>query len=216
MVNLEEYKLNPCRVSAIPYWKSKIYKIPDNILVVHEEEYNCTSHNFEVDTLYFRLKHNLKSLKLTKLEHTFEYRNVDLTSANDLKEVVYIINKSYIDIQVNLDQVIGWTKTKVFDSNLWIFIVDTKTNRPVALGIADVDKEVNEGMLEWIQVLPEYRGLNLGQAVVNRLLVILSDSVKFVTVSGKVSNKTKPESLYRKCGFEGNDIWHIIKKNNVH
>ena len=216
MVNLEEYKLNPCRVSAIPYWKSKIYKIPDNILVVHEEEYNCTSHNFEVDTLYFRLKHNLKSLKLTKLEDTFEYRNVDLTSANDLKEVVYIINKSYIDIQVNLDQVIGWTKTKVFDSNLWIFIVDTKTNRPVALGIADVDKEVNEGMLEWIQVLPEYRGLNLGQAVVNRLLVILSDSVKFVTVSGKVSNKTKPENLYRKCGFEGNDIWHIIKKNNVH
>ena len=216
MVNLEEYKLNPCRVSAIPYWKSKIYKIPDNILVVHEEEYNCTSHNFEVDTLYFRLKHNLKSLKLTKLEDTFEYRNVDLTSANDLKEVVYIINKSYIDIQVNLDQVIGWTKTKVFDSNLWIFIVDTKTNRPVALGIADVDKEVNEGMLEWIQVLPEYRGLNLGQAVVNRLLVILSDSVKFVTVSGKVSNKTKPENLYRKCGFEGNDIWHIIKKDNVH
>ena len=33
---------------------------------------------------------------------------------------------------------------------------------------------------------------------------------EFATVSGKVNNPTNPESLYRKCGFTGNDIWHIL------
>lgn len=38
----------------------------------------------------------------------------------------------------------------------------------------------------------------------------------FATVSGKVNNITNPERVYRKCGFEGNDIWHVlIKDNNI-
>ncbi|MGL5087309.1 MAG: GNAT family N-acetyltransferase [Clostridium sp.] len=65
-------------------------------------------------------------------------------------------------------------------------------------------------MLEWIQILPEYRGLRLGKAIVMRLLLNMCKQVDFVTVSGKVDNKTNPEKLYRKCGFEGKDIWHVI------
>lgn len=34
----------------------------------------------------------------------------------------------------------------------------------------------------------------------------------FVTLSGQVNNSTNPEALYRNCGFEGNDIWHIMHK----
>ena len=34
----------------------------------------------------------------------------------------------------------------------------------------------------------------------------------FATVSGKVDNETNPEALYRKCGFVGNDVWHILHK----
>jgi len=34
----------------------------------------------------------------------------------------------------------------------------------------------------------------------------------FVTVSGEVDNSTNPEALYRKCGFIGDDIWHIMTK----
>lgn len=35
---------------------------------------------------------------------------------------------------------------------------------------------------------------------------------KFATVSGKIDNPANPERLYRKCGFVGNDVWHIIRK----
>lgn len=31
MIALNEYKKNPCRVSAIPYWKLRTFKIPDNL-----------------------------------------------------------------------------------------------------------------------------------------------------------------------------------------
>ena len=211
-MNIDEYKQNPCRLSAIPYWKSKSFKIPNNLSIVHDDEYMSDLNTLSVDKLYFRLKHDLKSVEEIHLDDIFKYRNVNSASKDDLNEVADIINKCYTDVKVNLEQVIGWTKSEVFNKNLWIFIVDTTSKRPVALGIAEVDKEVNEGMLEWIQVLPKYRGIKLGQAIVTKLLLTLSNYVDFVTVSGQVDNKTNPERLYRRCGFEGNDIWHITER----
>jgi len=40
----------------------------------------------------------------------------------------------------------------------------------------------------------------------------MASMAEFATVSGKVNNATSPEILYRKCGFIGNDIWHILTK----
>lgn len=45
-----------------------------------------------------------------------------------------------------------------------------------------------------------------------QLIKRMSKKAEFATVSGKVDNVTKPEMLYRKCGFVGDDIWHILKK----
>ena len=114
MINVDEYKMNPCRLSAIPYWKAITFRIPNNISVIHNDQYNCNQSNSSIDTLYFRLKHNLRSLELIPLD--------------------------------------------------------------------------------------------------NKLLFNLSNSVDFVTVSRKVDNKTNPEKLYRRCGFEGKDIWHIVER----
>ena len=65
-------------------------------------------------------------------------------------------------------------------------------------------------ILEWIQVLPQYRGKKIGQLIVTELLFRMKDVADFATVSGKVDNETNPEALYRKCGFVGNDLWHIL------
>lgn len=71
---------------------------------------------------------------------------------------------------------------------------------------------IKEGALEWIQVLPEYHGNKLGKALVIELLKRLKPYARFTTVSGELDNKTNPERLYRRCGFIGDDIWHILKK----
>ncbi|MBR4875433.1 MAG: hypothetical protein IKU95_02975, partial [Clostridia bacterium] len=54
------------------------------------------------------------------------------------------------------------------------------------------------------------RRKGIGQAIVSELLRRMADLADFATVSGKVNSVTQPEKLYRKCGFCGNDIWHIL------
>jgi ribosomal protein S18 acetylase RimI-like enzyme len=212
MISIDEYKANPCRVSSIPFWKMIWIKIPDNITLIHDEDHIAEHNNQSVDTQYFRLKHNLEKVEAVNLDTMFAYRNVDTNNTDDLREVVCIINKCYTDIQVNFDQVTQWTKAEVFDKNIWVFIIDVDKQKPVALGIAELDKNVSEGALEWIQVLPEYRNRKLGQALVTKLLLNMIGKADFITVSGQADNKTNPEKLYRRCGFQGNDIWHVILK----
>ena len=81
-----------------------------------------------------------------------------------------------------------------------------------ASGIAEFDEVCQEGIIEWVQVLPEYKGRGLGKKIVDVLLNRLkSIGASFVTVSGNLDNTSKPLELYRKCGFAGDDIWYICQ-----
>ena len=82
----------------------------------------------------------------------------------------------------------------------------------IASGIAEYDENCREGILEWIQVLPEYRGKGLGKKIVSVLLNNLKKcGADFVTVSGNLDNVSAPLQLYKKCGFEGDDVWYICR-----
>ena len=113
----------------------------------------------------------------------------------------------YPSISPDASEVRAWTAHPVFDPGLWIWIIDVAADRPAALGIAEFDPAVSEGSLEWIQVLPRYRGRGLGSALVSELLARLAGRADFTTVSGRIENETHPERLYRRCGFTGDDIW---------
>ncbi len=213
MMIIEEYKENPCGVLSIPYWKSKYIKIPENMCVVHNTKYIEKNYRDYHDEPYFRLYHDLVGIK------TLALNGISIITAkhDDIPFFVDVINQSYTDLYVTIEQIIGYTQTEVFCPELWIAAVDNTTSCIVGCGIADFDKELHEGIIEWIQVIPAYRGKKIGQLIVNELLKRMSIIAEFVTVSGKVNNPTKPEMLYRKCGFVGNDIWHVLtkKKNKL-
>ena len=103
----------------------------------------------------------------------------------------------------------------VFDNDLWVFICDKQSLSPIALGIADFDRNIGEGSLEWIQALPDYRGRGLGTKIVFELLFRLKEKASFITVSGEVYNPTNPETLYRKCGFSGDDVWYVFRNGRT-
>lgn len=130
----------------------------------------------------------------------------------DIKSIVRIINDSYTDISVNKDLIKSYTKTPVYNTSLWVMVKEKATGKYVGCGIADIDTEIKELILEWIQVLPQYRGKKIGQLIVTELLFRMENVADFATVSGKVDNETNPEALYRKCGFVGDDVWHILHK----
>lgn len=182
--------------------------IPANMKIINNKDFqNIEISNYK-DTQYFRLIHKLKNVGLSLLPDGYHFSIVDVTK--ELIIVQNIINNSYEDIRVTIKEIESWLLEPVFDNSLWIFIIDNFTNEPIGLGIADLDCELKEGILEWIQLLPKYRGKGLAYALVSELLLKLKPKANFVTVSGKLDNILNPEKLYRKCGFEGDDVWHIL------
>lgn len=200
------YSKNPCGTYSVPCWKKQYIQIPENMKIIHDREFEDKLLLEYNDEKYFRLLHDLEDIKHVYLEN-FYFKTV---SVEDISLVRDLINGSYEDLSVTCEQLLGYTESEVYDENLWIIIYEKATNKPVACGIAELDREIKEGVLEWIQVLPEYRGKKLGQLLVNELLFRMQGKADFVTVSGKADNVTKPEMLYRKCGFTGADIWHIL------
>lgn len=208
-MNLAEYLKNPCGTLSIPYWKAKNIIIPDNMMILHDRDFDESYLNNYIDELYFRLYHNLKNIVKINIDG-FE---AVTSTKEDIETIVDIINKSYDGMQASYEQFENYIKTPVYNPDLWILIKEKSSDNIVGCGIADFDNEAKELILEWIQVLPEYRRKGIGRFIVNELLNRGKNIADFATVSGKVDNSTKPELLYRKCGFTGTDIWHIMCKS---
>ncbi len=206
MVTKEQYLVNPCRTSSLPYWKTKSISIPDNLLILHDAEFSHSKYQQYIDAPYFRLSHDLQNLSAPKIPEGFSLCSISL------KEYADHINACYDEISTSESELRRYTTQAVYNDRLWVALEDTRSGIIVATGIADLDREIGEGILEWIQVSEAYRRNGLGRYIVLELLWRMKDIANFVTVSGQCDNKTNPELLYRKCGFVGTDVWHILKQ----
>lgn len=210
-MTLQEYLENPCGLLSIPYWKAQKTNIPEHMKIIHNQDFSEDMLCEFNDTEYFRYKHNLK--KVDKSELQSEYCITTITESQ-FSQLVELINNSYthLGIKVDIEQVKGWTSTEVYAPDLWTAIF--KDYIMIGAIIADYDKIAKEAIIEWMQVLPEYRGIGIASAILNDSLQRIQGRADFVTVSGMVNNKSKPEMIYRKCGFIGNDVWHILFRKN--
>lgn len=159
------------------------------------------------DEPYFRLYHSLNTVDRTQPEGLL----LKTAEQDDLELLVQLINSSYTDLSVDAAQLAGYTKTAVYAPHLWVIAYDAVTSTPVGCGIADLDRNMGEGILEWIQVLPSCRQKGVGCAIVAELLRRMQGDADFATVSGKMNSPFCPEKLYRKCGFNGHDVWHVLR-----
>lgn len=217
--NRLSYIKNPSDYSALPYWKETTITIPDNIKVYHEIEWNrlCanTKKGFVKVDKFFRIQHTLEKIDNQDIPEKCRYRTFDPNNEEDFDKALDIIQICYPNTDLTRDKLKEYTKSDVYNNELWIFI-DKMNNgiyMPVAFGIADFDSLVKEGILEWIQVLPEYRGKGFGKSLVAELLRRMKEKAKFATVSGDCNNISNPINLYRKMGFIGDSIWYIAHKN---
>ena len=204
-MDLQEYIKDPCRISSLPYWKAKEITVPEGMLIIHEEQYQCDSLGAYDEECYFRIKHNLKKLQKPKLPAG--YSVVHATASEYAKH----LNECYPLLFMTEEFISTYFSQTVYPEELRVAVRDAETKKIVASGIAAFDVEAHEGTLEWIQVTEAYRGKGLGQFIVNELLQRMKEKADFVTVSGEVDNKTRPERLYRRCGFTGTDVWHILR-----
>lgn len=169
MLSLQEYVNDPCGTLSVPYWKSKGIVVPENMKIIHDRDYYGMLNDYN-DEAYFRLSHNLKNIGQVNLS------DIEIVyGVSDINEFVRLINASYSDLSVTKEQIESYRKTPVYCSDLWILLKEKNSDTVVAGGIADYDREANELILEWIQVLPHYRKKGYGQLVVRSLLLKMQD-----------------------------------------
>lgn len=207
MISIQSYKAAPCRALSIPYWKAVNMTVPPNMKIVHDSEFEETLLERYADKKFFRLVHHLNHIP--DFDSAIDIVALSSSSAEQLADM---INRSYGDseICVSASQVKGWTETEVYCPELWLGAV--RDERLIGSIICDFDAEIGEAIIEWLQVLPEYRGRGAAAALTCRALRIMSAFAGFATVSGECDNVTNPEAVYRKCGFQGDDVWHILRK----
>lgn len=202
----EIYLANPCKASSLPYWKSNLIKVPDNMRIVLEGDMTGVDAYEYTDEKYFKLIHRMSDIKKPVLDNRYELVGCEVS------EYAKHINSCYDDVGISAEELVNYQTHAVYDRDLWIAVKEHGRNEIIASGIAELDTDIKEGILEWIQVSPECRGKGLGKFVVRELLWRMKDKTEFVTVSGKLDNLTNPRKLYMACGFFGEEIWHVMRK----
>ncbi len=205
----EEYLKAPCRASSLPYWKTVGMKLPKGFRIVHGDDFTPKLLEKYEDDAYFRLFCDLKNVRTPVLPDGFA---VSVATPEDFAAH---IGRCYDDIGVTAAALRSCQDWPVYCPALWLAVVDQKSGEIVASGIGELDRELGEGILEWIQVSPGYRGRHLGSFVVLELLRRMEGLARFATVSGRVNNPSNPERLYRSCGFTGSDVWHILRRKET-
>jgi len=208
MVLREKYLHNPCGTLSIPYWKAKRMQIPLGMCIVHDCDFSPEKYEGYEDTRYFRI-FNLLSDDTTISSADICFSTVEVT---ELETLAGVINACYEDLHMFCKQLVSYTKQPVYAPDLWIWACDRMSGEKMGCGLADYDAEIGELSLEWIQVLPQFRRRGVGEAIVREILRRRPAGARFATVSGKVDDKNCPEALYRKCGFLGDDVWHVLRK----
>ena len=205
------------RNKVMLYWHNNLklvpkmkHKIMDSGFVLLNEKYldDEIINSFKKKEKYFKLVNYPVITYSYKLDSRYKIINVDVNK--ELNKVSEFINNCYDKINVSGKQVKKWTESRVFNNNLWLWVKDKNAKSEAGLIIADFDESISEVSLEWVQIDPDYRRNGLGEMIVKELLYRVKGFADFVTVSGQIDNKTKPEKLYRKCGFSGDDIWYVL------
>jgi GNAT superfamily N-acetyltransferase len=160
---------------------------------------------------YFRLLHRHQNLQTAELPDGFRF--VPIKTENELALVSSLIAQHYGERET--PSVESWRARPVFTPDLWLWVMDTKTDSPVGLGIAELDVNFREASLEWVQILPAYRGKGLGKSVVVELLRRVAFRADFTTIASEMefSERETPGVFYRKCGFSGEDVWWLLGRS---
>lgn len=227
MILTEKYIKDPINTLPIPLWKHNVTAIRQDMMYVLDANYNETLYRDFQDTLYLRLQHNLLDLKLGKLPaHYFlsSYKESD-------GALIYNLIKECYGSNVEYDRVDHLVKDETFNDLLCVFLYNDKVfnlenminlrknnlgkernYKPIGMVIAQFDQKTKEASIEYLCVSEKFRNKGLGSILLQEILLRISNIADFATVSFEKNNNEHLEKMFRKYGFEGNAIWHMLRK----
>ena len=203
-----EYTADPCRASSLPFWKTERIQLPPHLSVLREDCFSAAALQGR-DEPYFKMRHSLEGLPSCALPERFAL--VDCAPADFARH----IQTCYSEIGISTEELCAYRARPVYDPALWLAVAEAGGGQPVATGIAELDTRIGEGVLEWIQVSPEYRRMGLGRFLVCELLHRMHGRARFATVSGRLMSESRPMALYEACGFTDPVIWHVVRRERA-
>lgn len=201
--------------TIFPFDKEVLYEDVKNITsaVLHDKQLSVSLKKKRKNMRpFFKLTHRLNKLIHFELPEGYEFRKVKW---NQNKTAAKFISECYPDMTLKPSTVAHWKLHPTYDKNLWWWVIEKSSNKPVALGIGERDSEINEGTLEWIQVHPGYRRNKIGSLLVQKLLFELDKECDFVTVSGEITETDTAELFYTSNGFDHKETWWIIDSSLI-
>ncbi len=205
-MNRETYRADPCRASSLPFWKTETIVSSDAVRVVREDKWDGLVPDGWTDEAYFKGVHWLKAPAAPALPEGF-----CLSEADDA-ELSAQIRACYGGNYPRAEDLAAFRERPVYAPELWLALREKAGGRIAASAIAEWDRETGEASLEWIQVSADFRRRGIGRYAVLELLRRLREKAEFATVSGKRDDSSRPERLYRSCGFEHIVIWHVLRR----
>lgn len=211
----EKYIASPTTTASLAFWKEESFTVPENMLIVGEEEYrralDLDKNAFEgfTDEPYFKLVFRLDARCIERPELPRGYALYN-GSLKDFAEHIRLCYGGGPD-EAELEK---YKQHPTHDPSLWLMLADEKTGAIAASGIAELDGRIGEGILEWIQVSPAARRSGLGRFIVSELIWRMKDNADFVTVSGMLNDDSNPLELYKSCGFSEMAVWHILRRSH--
>ena len=114
-----EYLQNPCRTSAIPFWKCFDYELPAGVEVIHEEEIG----KIDIDkrrqaVRYFRLFH-----RLDWMPSCIQSKAELLIAPRQTADFAAMINAAYADLQVSEAQLLQLQKQAIKQKQWLLYIL---------------------------------------------------------------------------------------------
>ncbi len=211
MITLEAYLRDPCGGASLPFWKENSTQVPKHMRIVHARDFSEVLLLSYTDVPYFKLIHRLEKAAPSVLPEGFFLQTAAMP--RDAEALAALLCACYEGSAFTPQHVINFTHSPAYAPELWLTVRD-KSGALCGAGLADYDNQAREGVLEWIQVMPSFRGKGIGKAIVNALLAELCPHARFVTVSGQKDDPSDPEALYRACGFSGDDVWHVLTRRH--
>ena len=211
----EKYIASPTTAASLAFWKEESFAVPENMLIVGEEEYRRALDSDKnafagfTDEPYFKLVFRLDARCIERPELPRGHALYD-GSMKEFSEHIRLCYGGGPD-EAELER---YKQHPTHDPSLWLMLADEKTGAIAASGIAELDRRIGEGILEWIQVSPAARRRGLGRFVVSELIWRMRDKADFVTVSGMLNDDSDPLELYKSCGFSEMAVWHILRRSH--
>lgn len=151
-----------------------------------------------------------KNFKETKINKCYYADSFNFNNTDDYIETADIINNSTFEGgNMTTEKIKGFTKLPVFDGNLWFFVKEKETGKPVGIGISIYDKDIRETELEWIYVQSDHHGKGVGRILIKETVHRAKDKSDIIRVGGVA------DDFYIKCGFETKtDQWLWVKRKD--